>query len=101
MKKIVIILLGFILFTQLSCGPSKEEMDAREKEVITTANKKYKVADIVYLKPDSCKGLVIGYKPKYGLYIEPDPSSFGYLIRDCHGQETVIENDNFIYGKEK
>lgn len=99
MKKTYIILLLSCLFGLLSCGPSKEEMEAREKEVMRTSNKKYKVGDIVYLKPDSCKGLVIGFKPIYTFYNDTAPA-ISYLMRDCHGQEVLIDTDNFIYGKE-
>lgn len=50
MKKIILIFSTLLI----SCLPSKKEIDKKE------SLRKYKDGDIVYLKPDSNKGLIQG-----------------------------------------
>lgn len=107
MKKVILLTLWNLalstpMFYVVSCGPSKEEIEFRDKETtLESKGKKYKIADIVYLKPDSCKAVVLRYKVNHTSWNEnEDKPTLSYMVRDCHGKELQIDDDNFIYGKE-
>lgn len=85
MKKVLMILTGLVLMT--SCGPSKEEMLEAHKNYPT---QKYPTGSVVYLKPDSCAGVITCYSFIYTNY----PI---YSIRDCRGNNIEMKEE-FIYG---
>jgi len=85
MKKLLVLLTAAIL---CSCGPTKEEMEANR---LAKLNQKYDVGSVVYLKPDSCVGLVLRY------FMSFPSGQYYYLIRDCRGDNIELK-EKFIYG---
>lgn len=93
-NKIHILLVFFMALMVLSCGPSKEEIEAVEAQQKT----KYRIGDIVYLKPDSCVALITDFSVGFwhNGKTDYDHPSVLYSIRDCHGLQ-VQTKDEFIY----
>lgn len=89
--------MGFALGLLASCGPSKEEIET--KEALISKNNKYKVGNVVYLKPDSCAGVITAIKVSfdYGGINDYDSAYIYYVIRDCHGLDITAKQE-FIYG---
>jgi hypothetical protein len=87
-----IIICGLFLF---SCGPSAEQIAAKKAQ----AKMRYKVGNVVYLKPDSCNALITGTSVSfdYGGINNWDSGYVVYNIRDCRSIETTTK-DEFIYG---
>jgi hypothetical protein len=80
----------------LGCGPSREELKVTEAQ---KRNLKYKVGQVVYLKPDSCKSLIVGTDIQF-LNERWDSCVSVYEVRDCHGLNTFMQ-EAFIYGVAK
>ncbi len=93
----LITLAGFVLFCiQTSCGPSKEEIQTKKAQA---KGMRYKIGDVVYLKPDSCSALITGTEVSfdYNGITNWDSAYIVYTVRDCHGLNTTAR-DRFIYG---
>ena len=95
MKKILILTIG--LFA-VACGPSKEEMEAKEKLIIESSNK-HKIGDIVYIKPDSSKAVIVNFDIDFeNCYCEKDNDKYKlkYEVRDIKGN-TLFISQELIY----
>lgn len=89
LKVLFIIAIGVILMLTFGC----KSMDKYSPDVKTfTMTNKYKVGDVVYLKPDSTKALIVKINPSsYSLH---KGNNEKILIRTLCGEEA-------IYGKEE
>lgn len=86
--------LMFVLVL-FSCGPSKEEIEAKK----ALAKTRYSIGNVVYMKPDSCSALITGTEASfnYNGINNYDAAYILYQIRDCHGLNTTTKEE-FIYG---
>lgn len=88
MKKIILILS--VTSILISCGPSLEQINKQE------AAAPYKVGDIVFLKPDSARGVIKKFNVHCCGDNHPD---YDVLLEDGKGNTTV--RAELIYGKEQ
>jgi hypothetical protein len=88
--------LMFVVAILASCGPSKEEIETKKA---LAKNIRYKVGNVVYLKPDSCAGVITGAEVSFNYNgINNYDSAYVYFhIRDCHGLD-ITAREEFIYG---
>ncbi len=96
MKKLFVILLLSSLIGLLSCGPTREEMEAKERENHTNTEPcphKFERGDVVEVKPDHQKAVIIGFEPDYC-------PSVVYWIRRGDGVQEKIQQE-LIYGLAK
>lgn len=86
-KVLLIIAIGFIIMTTFGC----QSMDKYAPDVNAfTMTNKYKVGDVVYLKPDSSKALIVKVNPSsYSLH---KGEKQDFITRTLCGEEA-------IYGK--
>jgi len=90
---ISVVAISLAIFVFVSCGPSREELEIEKAKL--EANGKYKLGDIIYLKPDNCKAVIISFDCDYDY--EKGLAVAGYYVRDCHGQHLTVQ-DHLIYG---
>ena len=92
---IAYIALALAILGLFSCGPCKEEIEAKKAK----ANARYEIGSVVYLKPDSCSALIMGTDVSFDYNGVTDYNSgyTVYRVRDCHGIEAITQ-DQFIYG---
>ena len=89
LKVLVIIAIGFILMLTFGC----KGMDKYSPDVNAfTMTNKYKVGDVVYLKPDSTKALIV--KINLSSYSLHKVEKEDFITRTLCGEEA-------IYGKEE
>ena len=86
----------FVFVISHSCGPSKEEIEVKKAQA---RNLRYKIGNVVYMKPDSCSALITGTGASfdYNGVTNWDSAYVVYEIRDCHGINTTTKEE-FIYG---
>lgn len=91
MKKVFVILLLSSLFGLLSCGPTKSEWEAEHNKHLTaTCPSKYKRGDVVEVKPDHQKVVIIAFEELYC-------PSVVYWVRRGDGEQEKMQQE-LIYG---
>lgn len=91
LKVLFIIAIGFILMITFSCQSKLEHYDTTPNPQNFIMTNKYKVGDVVYLKPDSTKALINKVGVSY--YTIHKGSKQNVFIPTICGEES-------IYGKE-
>lgn len=86
MKKLFLFTL---LIGLISCGPTKEELDKNLNDA--KQRSKFKEGEIVYLKPDSAKAVIIELIVDYdNCYCKVKGTSF--KVRTSKGEEKIKES---------
>jgi|ERR1035437_11030349 hypothetical protein len=76
MKRFIIIIITFF---SLGCGPSAEEKAQAEKDAFDKKEAggdnggTYQIGDVVYLKPDSTRAVILSYHKDEGMYGVDNP----------------------------
>lgn len=78
-----------LLAVLVACGPSREEIEARDRQLIL-ANAKNNKGRVVYIKPDSLKGVIT----KIVIANWPDSTVY-FEVRTAQGQLMLEESDFF------
>jgi hypothetical protein len=82
------LLLLFLFFAIVSCGPSKEEIEAREAETLKVS--KHKPGDIVHIKPDSAKAVIMEIVVNHDCYCADGDKEVKYKVRDMRGTVDIV-----------
>lgn len=95
--KNILILLSLFLF---ACGPSREELESQERARVAALAQKYHEGEIVYLKPDSSKAVIINaivsFKDECSCGPETNKAFMKYEVRDNHGNVNIVP-ESLIY----
>ncbi len=94
-KKTIALLLFSVITCVQSCGPSRQEIENVQKQKFSKM--RYKIGQVVYLKPDSCVALIMNYEVSCFGFNNCDSSECIYNVRDCHGNNVDMKKE-FIYG---
>lgn len=92
MKTIKLLAILLVIIIQ-SCGPSMEQIEAAREKGLKIM--KYKVGQVVYLKPDSTQVIISDYDIVF--FNNSDSVGCTYIVRDSRG-ETYRMEEKFIYG---
>jgi hypothetical protein len=86
MKKIILFTL---LISLISCGRSNEQIKKDDEEILKKS--KFKEGEIVYVKPDSTKAVIVDLVTDYDdCYC--NVIGYHYKIRSSKGEESIKEN---------